>query len=88
MILWEKIKYLLAKLLLKIQIPTIIKSDIPNTAKVCSKSHIYNSQINAYSYVENDCKGFNTTIGKFSSILDCAFLEVRRILLWGGFQLG
>lgn len=68
------LKYLMAKLIQKIQIPAVIGSSIDVTAKVCSKSHIYRSVLGAYSYIGNDCKVFSTEIGKFCSIADDCFL--------------
>lgn len=67
-------KYLFSKLMHKIQIPAVIKSDVDSTARICSKSHVYHSSIGAYSYIGNDCKIFSSSIGKYCSIADGCFL--------------
>ncbi|PWL55885.1 MAG: glycosyl transferase family 1 [Clostridium cadaveris] len=64
------ISYLLSKLIKKIHIPSIKKSNIDKTAKVCSGSHLVEVNIGKYSYVGNFCTIINTNIGKFCSIAD------------------
>ncbi len=64
------IKYLISKLLLKIQIPSIKNSKINTSSKVCSRTNLLNVHIAEYSYIGKDGKIINSTIGKFCSIGD------------------
>lgn len=66
-------KYLFSKLMLKIQISSVIGSHIDETARICSKSHVFHSTLGAYSYIGNNCKVFSTDIGKYCSIADDCF---------------
>lgn len=70
----SKIRYLFAKLILKIQIPAITGSSIHSTSRVCAKSHVFKSTIDSYSYVGYGCNVFHTSIGKYCSIADGCFL--------------
>lgn len=63
-------RYLLAKMIKKIQIPAIRSSKIHSHAKVCSGSHIVNCELGEYSYIGNNCTVLATSIGKFCSIAD------------------
>ena len=64
------LKYLFSKLIKKLQIPAIKNSKIDKTAKVCSGSHVVNTEMLKYSYIGNFCTVINTEIGKFCSIAD------------------
>ena len=62
--------YLLSKFIKKLHIPSIKNSNIDNTARVCSASHLVNVKIGKYSYVGNFCTVINAQIGNFCSIAD------------------
>ncbi|MGE7689363.1 CatB-related O-acetyltransferase [Lysinibacillus sp. NPDC097214] len=65
-----RLNYLFSKITKKIQIPAVKNSKIDKTARVCSASHIVNTEIGRYSYVGNFCTVVNTKIGNFCSIAD------------------
>lgn len=62
--------YLISKLIKKLHIPAIKNSIIDKTAKVCSYSHVVNTEMGKYSYIGNNCTVVNVQIGKFCSIAD------------------
>lgn len=70
MVLILKISYLISKLIKKIQLPAIKKSNIDKTSKICSGSHVVETTLDKYSYIGNNCTVINTEIGKFCSIAD------------------
>ena len=62
------IKYLLAKLLYKLQIPAIKKSVINKKAKICTGASINNCVIDKYSFVGPFSQVNYCSIGAFCSI--------------------
>lgn len=66
----NKINYYISKLIKKIHIPAIKDSEIHNTSKVASGSHVVMTSIDKYSYIGNNCTVVSTTIGSFCSIAD------------------
>ena len=64
------VKYLVSKIIKKIQIPAIRKSIIDRTSRICPGSHIVEVELGKYSYIGNYCTVINTKIGSFSSIAD------------------
>ncbi|MEH7252465.1 CatB-related O-acetyltransferase [Neobacillus niacini] len=64
------IRYLVSKFIKRLQIPAIIDSNIDKLAKVCSGSHLVESNIGRYSYIGNFCTVINTDIGQFCSVAD------------------
>ncbi|WP_392454626.1 CatB-related O-acetyltransferase [Chryseomicrobium aureum] len=64
------IKYIISKLLIKIQLPSIKNSNIHRTSKVMSKSNVVRVLMDKYSYIGNNCTIVDTKIGAFCSIAD------------------
>lgn len=62
------IRYLLSKLLLKVQIPSIKNSVLCKTSKVASKATVYNSILGKYTYIGVNTYVINTDIGHYCSI--------------------
>lgn len=62
------IKYLLAKLMLKIQVPAIKNSILDNQSRVASKATVYNTKLGKYSYVGVNTYVINAEVGSFCSI--------------------
>lgn len=62
------IKYLLAKLMLKIQVPAIKNSILDNKSRVASKATVYNTKLGKYSYVGVNTYVINSEVGSFCSI--------------------
>lgn len=62
------IRYLLAKLIYKIQIPAIKKSKINKTAKICTGASINNCVIDRYSFIGPFSQVNYCSIGAFCSI--------------------
>lgn len=63
-------KYLFAKLMRKIQIPSIKNSRIDKTSKVCSGAQINDCIVGKYTYIGNFTDANYVTIGNFCSIGD------------------
>ena len=68
------LKYLLSKIILKIQVASILNSHINKKSKVCAKSHLVNCEIGRYTYIGYDCKIYNASIGSFCSIAGNCFI--------------
>lgn len=68
--MFKYLLYLYSKFLKKIQISSIIRSNIHNKSKVCSQSHLVNVSLEKYSYIGNNCQLVYVSIGKFCSISD------------------
>lgn len=68
--MFTKLIYLYAKLVLKLQVPSIRDSMIHKKAKVCSKSNIIRTELGQYTYVGINTTIADTKIGKFCSIAD------------------
>ena len=66
----NKIKYVLAKLMKKAQLPAIKNSNIASNSKICSGSNVLNISLDRYSYIGNNCTIIESEIGKFTSIAD------------------
>lgn len=64
------LKYIISKILKKIQIPAVINSTVDKRAKICSASHVVGSTLGRYTYVGNNCTVVDTEIGSFCSIAD------------------
>ncbi len=64
------LKFLISKLILKLQIPSIRNSRIDKTARVCSASNVVDVKMGRYSYIGNCCTAVNVEIGNFCSIGD------------------
>lgn len=64
------LKYLFSKLIKKSQLPALKSTKIHKTSKVCSGSHIVNSEVHRYTYIGNFCTIINVEIGSFCSIAD------------------
>lgn len=64
------LRYLISKFIKKIQLPAIINTELDNTSKIGSGSHIVKSKIGRYSYISNFCTVVNSEIGNFCSIAD------------------
>lgn len=62
--------YLFSKLIKKVYLPAIKKSEIDKTSSICSGAHVVESSVDKFSYVGNYCTVINTKIGKFCSIAD------------------
>lgn len=62
------VKYLWSKIIKKARSSAIINSQISNTSKIYSGSHVLNSVIGRYSYCGYDCEILNAQIGSFCSI--------------------
>ena len=62
------LKFLFSKFLKKIQIPAIKNSQIHKTAKIASKSTVYDSVLGRYSYVGSSSSVLNCKVGSFCSI--------------------
>lgn len=67
------LKYIISKLILKLQIPSILNSKIHPSSAVCAKSHIVDSKIGKYSYIGYSCNIYNVEIGNFCSIAERYF---------------
>lgn len=65
-----RVSYLFSKLIKKLHIPAIHKSEISARARVCPGAHIVASKIFDYSYVGNYSTVLYCNIGKFCSIGD------------------
>lgn len=64
------IKYFIAKLLKKINLPAIKSSKLDKPSFIGSYSHIVCSEIGSYSYIGSNCTIVDVNIGKFCSIAD------------------
>lgn len=64
----KKLVFVIAKVIEKIHIPVIKNTIVHKTSKVSSKSSVYDSSIDKYSYIGKNCIIINTRIGKFTSI--------------------
>lgn len=62
------IKFLISKLFLKLQIPSIKNSVISKNTYIGEKSLVYNSILNEYSYIGPNTSVVDVEIGKFCSI--------------------
>lgn len=61
-------KFLLAKFILKSQLPAIKNSIVHSTSKVEAKSSVVNSVIGKHSFVGYGCEVFHVQVGNFVSI--------------------
>lgn len=61
-------KYLLSKLIKKVQISSVKNSTISRKSKIGSGNNLIKVNISKYSYIGNDCIFFNVNIGSFCSI--------------------
>ncbi len=79
-----KIKYLIAKVLIKLLNPPAIRnSQVDRTSQVASGSHIVNSYMKRYSYIGNYSTIINTEIGAFCSVADyCLIGGAAHPLKW------
>lgn len=68
------LRYIISKLILKLQIPAILRSEIHSNSIICAKSHVVNSKIGKYSYIGYNCNIYNVEIGNFCSIAERCFL--------------
>lgn len=64
------VKYLVSKIIKKMQIPAIRKSAIDRTSRICPGCHVVEVELGKYSYIGNYCTVINAKIGSFSSIAD------------------
>ena len=65
------------------QIPAIYKSTINRRSRVCSRTHVFLSSIDRYTYIGNNCTVINTKIGSFCSIADdCSIGLAEHPLNW------
>lgn len=64
----NKMKYLLSKLIKKIQISSVKNSKISRKSRIGSGNNLIKVNISNYSYIGNDCIFFNVNIGSFCSI--------------------
>lgn len=62
------IKFYYAKLIEKFQIPIIKESKIHKNSKVASKSSVYFSTVEKYSYIGKNCLIIKASIGRYNSI--------------------
>ncbi|MFJ5717801.1 CatB-related O-acetyltransferase [Neobacillus sp. NPDC093127] len=62
--------YYISKIIKKLHLPAIRNSKIHRSSKVCSGTHIVNSELGKYSYIGNFCTVINTEIAAFCSIAD------------------
>lgn len=78
-----KISYMVSKIIKKIQLPSIMTSDINETSKVSSSSHVVSSSIDRYSYLGSYSTVIDTKIGAFCSIADnCIIGGSRHPIDW------
>ena len=63
-----RVKYLLSKILVYIQIPSIKNSQLDKTSKVGQKSNVLNTVLGRYSYIGRNNGVTNAKIGNFCSI--------------------
>ena len=63
-----RLRYLISKLLLYIQIPSIKNAKLDKTSKVGQKSSVLNAVVGKYSYIGRNNGVINATIGNFCSI--------------------
>lgn len=63
-----KVRFLISKLIKKIHLPAIKNSSIHGKSKICSGSHVVNSETGKYTYIGDFCTILNTSIGSFTSI--------------------
>lgn len=68
--MFKYLLYIYSKLLKKIQISSIVRSNIHKTSKICSQSHLVNVYLDRYSYIGNNCQIIYANIGRFCSISD------------------
>lgn len=69
------IKYLLSKAFLYyLSLPSIFKSTIHNTSKVCPGSNIVQSEMDKFSYIGKHCQLLEVKVGKFCSIGDYCYI--------------
>lgn len=66
--LYKYIKYLTSKIVSKVQIASVYKSDLHKTVKVGSSSNLYQTSINKFSYCGKYCQISFAEIGSFCSI--------------------
>lgn len=64
----NRIEYLISKIILYIQIPSILDSKIDKTARVGHRSNIISTKIGRFSYCGNNNSISHTEIGSFCSI--------------------
>lgn len=77
------LKYLLAKLIKKLQLPAIKESDISKKSKVCSAAHVVFSKLGKYSYIGNYTTVIHSEIGNYTSIGDnCSIGGMAHPLTW------
>ena len=63
-------RFVIAKIIEKLQIAAISNCSIDKNSKVCSKSRVYDTVVKEYSYIGSNCTVINATIGKYCSIAD------------------
>ena len=63
-----RIKYILSKILVYIQIPSVKNSKLERTSKVGQKSSVLNSKIGRYTYIGRNNGITNAKIGSFCSL--------------------
>jgi len=66
----NKISYYFSKFLKKIYLPAIKNSNIHETSRVCSASHVIEVEMGKYSYIGNNCTVIDVKIENFCSIGD------------------
>ncbi|AIY06290.1 hypothetical protein Plano_2325 [Planococcus sp. PAMC 21323] len=78
------ILYLISKIVKKIHIPAIKNSKIHKSSKICSASHIVNTNIGKYTYIGNSCTVLQARIGNFCSVADnCIIGGASHPIEWG-----
>jgi acetyltransferase-like isoleucine patch superfamily enzyme len=65
--MFRVIEYYISKLIKKAHLRAVTKSNVHFTSKICSGSHILNSNIEKYTDIGYDCFIMNASIGSFCS---------------------
>lgn len=64
----ERLRYFYSKIVLYVQTPSILNSDIDKTAKIGRKSNLINTKVGRYSYCGSNNSISHVEIGSFCSI--------------------
>ncbi|SDD99290.1 transferase hexapeptide (six repeat-containing protein) [Bhargavaea beijingensis] len=64
------IKYVISKILKKLQIPSVHKSILHTTTRLGSRTEISQSRLGKYTYIGSDCQIIHAELGNFCSIAD------------------
>lgn len=68
MTMWSRIKYIISKIIVYLQIPSVKNCEMDKTSKIGQKSSVLNVKIGRYSYIGRNNGVTNTEIGNYCSI--------------------